>query len=313
MSRYFTFIGITTTKSSIMRIFPRWRDLLGLGADVEMLGWDLPLRAPAEQYRAAVMQLKNDPDNLGALVTTHKMDLYQATHDLFMEVDSYTQLLNEVSCIAKRDGKLFGWAKDPITAGRSLDNILGPGYFGRTGGHVLIFGAGGSGVAITTYLLTRPAAQDRPQRIVITARNASKLEHLQALQRQLPSDVSIEYVQNADPLVNDKLVAQLPPSSVVINATGMGKDIPGSPITAAARFPEQSIAWELNYRGELDFLHQALAQPAERAVQVVDGWKYFIFGWTAVIEEVFQRPISDDELTLLEREAAFARSPQAPR
>ena len=54
MTRSFTFIGVTTAQSSIMRIFPRWRDLLGLGPDVEMAGWDLPLHAPPEDYCAAV-------------------------------------------------------------------------------------------------------------------------------------------------------------------------------------------------------------------------------------------------------------------
>ena len=52
----------------------------------------------------------------------------------------------------------------------------------------------------------------------------------------------------------------LPPASLVINATGMGKDLPGSPITDRGLFPMRGIAWELNYRGELQFLHQALAQ-----------------------------------------------------
>ena len=59
-------------------------------------------------------------------------------------------------------------------------------------------------------------------------------------------------------------MAQMKPYSVVINATGMGKDTPGSPVTWEGKFPENSVAWEFNYRGELDFLHQALAQKEER-------------------------------------------------
>src|SRR5439155_10451362 len=168
----------TTTQSSIMQIFPRWRDLLGLGADVQMVGWDLPIHAPVEQYRAVVRELKEDPSNLGALVTTHKIDLYTAARDLFDDVDAFARLCNEVSCLAKRDGRLLGWAKDPISAGRSLDSILGPDYFHRTGGQVLCFGAGGSGVAITLHLMSRPKAGDRPSRIVVTNRSAGRLESL---------------------------------------------------------------------------------------------------------------------------------------
>lgn len=55
---------------------------------------------------------------------------------------------------------------------------------------------------------------------------------------------------------NEQTLANMPPHSLVINATGLGKDAPGSPISNDARFPEHAIVWELNYRGELDFLHQ---------------------------------------------------------
>ncbi len=307
MTRYFTFIGVSTTQSSIMRIFPRWRNLLGLGDDLEMTGWDLPIHAPPARYREAVTRLKNDPANLGALVTTHKIDLYEAARDLFEEVDRYARLCNEVSCIAKRDGRLLGWAKDPISAGRSLNGILGDGYFGRTGGEVLCFGAGGAGVAITLHLLTRVDVRDRPARVTVTNRSPDRLEKLRRLLQQLGSGVPIDYVHNADPQVNDALVARLPAGSMVINATGMGKDTPGSPVTDGVVFPEQGTAWELNYRGALDFLQQAQAAREARGLRVEDGWDYFIFGWTAAIEEVFNRPIAPDELAALKREAAFAR------
>ncbi len=311
MTRYFTFIGVTTTQSSIMRIFPRWRDLLQLGDDIEMVGWDLPIHAPRARYREAVTRLKEDPANLGALVTTHKIDLYQAARDLFEEVDRYACLCNEVSCIAKRERRLRGWAKDPISAGRSLERILGPGYFGRTGGEVLCFGAGGSGVAIALHLLSRPEPADRPSRIVMTDRDPERLAGLRALLARLDAPVHVDYAHSADPRVNDGLMARLPPASLVINATGMGKDIPGSPVTDAATFPRDGVAWELNYRGELDFLHQAEAQRAARDLRVEDGWAYFIFGWTAVMEEVFNRPIPADEIGALADAASFARPPLA--
>ena len=51
--------------------------------------------------------------------------------------------------------------------------------------------------------------------------------------------------------------------------------------------PENGIAWDLNYRGELIFLDQARAQEKARNLRVEDGWVYFIHGWTQVIAEVF--------------------------
>ena len=312
MTRYFTFIGVTTAQSSIMRIFPRWRDLLDLGDNVEMVGWDLPIHAPRADYRDAVTRLKEDPSNLGALVTTHKIDLYEAAGDLFAEVDRYAQLCDEVSCIAKRDGALRGWAKDPVSAGRALERILGPGYFGRTDGEVLCMGAGGAGVAIALHLLSRPDAADRPPRIVVTDKDPARLERLQMLLDRFDTGVRVTYVLNADPRANDDLVTSLQPASLVVNATGMGKDIPGSPVTDAAVFPRDSIAWELNYRGELDFLRQVEMQRGTHNVRVEDGWAYFIFGWTAVMEEVFDRPISTDEVRMLADLASFARPPRPP-
>jgi shikimate 5-dehydrogenase len=39
-----------------------------------------------------------------------------------------------------------------------------------------------------------------------------------------------------------------------------------------AVFPQGSVVWELNYRGDLTFLHQARAQQATRDLHVYDGW-----------------------------------------
>ncbi len=73
----------------------------------------------------------------------------------------------------------------------------------------------------------------------------------------------------------------------MINATGLGKDRPGSPLTDAAELPHGGIAWDFNYRGDLVFLQQAARRRDARSLQIVDGWDYFIHGWTSVIAEVF--------------------------
>ncbi len=49
---------------------------------------------------------------------------------------------------------------------------------------------------------------------------------------------------------------KLPDYSIVINATGMGKDNPARRLPWEEKVPQHGIAWEFNYRGELDFLHQ---------------------------------------------------------
>jgi shikimate dehydrogenase len=57
-------------------------------------------------------------------------------------------------------------------------------------------------------------------------------------------------------------------------------------------FPISALVWEFNYRGSLEFLHQARAQQHERALVIEDGWRYFVHGWSQVVGDVFDRPMS---------------------
>ena len=282
----FYFIGVTTGKSSIMRVFPAWAKHLGLG-DVEIKVIDLKIHDEPERYREAVSFIKNDPLSLGALVTTHKLDLLKASRDLFEELDPYAQLTGEISCISKRDGKLAGHAKDPITAGFSLEAFLPPDHWEKTGAEVLVLGAGGSSVALTCYMLEPRHGANRPSRIVVTNRSQPRLTEIEEIHRRLAQPVPIEYHLAPQPESAAALMAKLKPRSLVVNATGLGKDAPGSPITDSAVFPQDGLAWEFNYRGDLVFLDQARAQEKTRNLHVEDGWIYFIHGWTRVIAEVF--------------------------
>lgn len=283
----FYFIGVTTAKSSIMRVFPEWARHLGLG-DVEMKGIDFVPHDRPERYREAVAFLKSDPLSLGALVTTHKLDLYEACSDMFDEIDPHARLMAETSCLSKRDGRLVCHAKDPISAGLSIDGFLPHDHFARSGAEVFSMGAGGSTIALTWHLMQKSRGVNRPSRIVVSNRSQARLDHIREIHRQVDSDIPVEYALAPRPEDNDAILAGMKPGSLVINATGLGKDAPGSPLTDAARFPERAIVWELNYRGNLVFLGQARAQAEARGLQIEDGWTYFIHGWTQVIAEVFE-------------------------
>ncbi len=71
------FIGVTTHQSSIMKVFPRWAEYLGLG-DVAIRGMDFKWHDEPENCRRAVAFIRKDPSSLGALVTTHKLDVLRA-------------------------------------------------------------------------------------------------------------------------------------------------------------------------------------------------------------------------------------------
>jgi shikimate 5-dehydrogenase len=224
---------------------------------------------------------------------------------MFDELHSSALLTGEISSISKRDGMLWGHAKDPLTSGLSMETFLGPGYFGRTGGHFLCFGAGGSGKAMALHLINKEHTSDRPERFVVVNRSQGRLDDMRKMVENLKTDIEFEYIQNADPKINDEIMGRMPDGTPVVNATGMGKDTPGSPVTDAGWFPTHGIAWEINYRGELDFWHQAMAQRESRNVQVEDGWLYFLHGWTQVIAEVLHIEIDQsifDRLALIAEE-----------
>lgn len=288
------FIGVTTGKSSIMQVFPKWAAHLGLGP-VAIRGIDCKWHDDPAVYRRVVTFIKDDPLSLGALVTTHKIDLLTACRDLFDELDPYAELLGEVSGIAKgrreKGGghllQLCGYAKDPITSGLSLEAFLPADHWQKTGSDALILGAGGSSIALSCAMLDPAHGDNLPRRLFVTNRSPGRLHEIEAIHRKLGVVIPVEYIHTPQPEDNDRVLMRLAAYSLVANATGLGKDAPGSPLTDAAVFPEHGLAWDFNYRGDLHFLVQARRQAAARQLHVEDGWVYFLHGWTRVMEEVF--------------------------
>jgi shikimate 5-dehydrogenase len=120
-------------------------------------------------------------------------------------------------------------------------------------------------------------------------------------------EIPVEYVQVATEADRDDIVSRLPARSLVANATGMGKDRPGSPVTDKAVFPWEALVWEFNYRGDLKFLEQARRQEEKRTLRIEDGWMYFIYGWALVVAEVFHFELTGEKLEIMKREADVVR------
>lgn len=295
------FIGVTTGKSSIMRVFPKWAEVLGLDAVIK--GIDFKPHSPGEDYREAVEFIKNDPLSLGALVTTHKIDLYNACRDLFEYLDPFAQKLGEISCISKKDGKLCGHAKDPISSGLALEHFVPENYWKDHGGEVFLMGAGGAALAMSLYFGQKKGGDDIPKKIIISNRSLPRLESARKILDNLNPAIRFEYLHTPDPGDNDRILASLKPYSLVVNATGLGKDAPGSPLTDACVFPDNSLVWEINYRGELVFMDQAKAQADAKHLYIEDGWIYFIHGWTQVVGEVFHIEDMADKVMMLSEAA----------
>lgn len=292
------FIGVTTSNSSIMKIFPKWAELLKL-KQADIKGIDFPLHAPAEEYRKAVNFIKHDPLSLGALVTTHKIDLFNSCKDLFEYIDPFAEQLGEVSSISKKDGKFCAHAKDPISSGLALETFVPKNFWKNHDGEVLLLGAGGSSLAMSLYLTQACMKENVPKNITITNRSLPRLEEAKRILEHLNPKTAFHFVHNPTADYNDKTLRSMKPFSLIVNATGLGKDAPGSPITDLGIFPENSLVWEINYRGNLLFKHQAEIQAAEKNLHVENGWTYFIHGWTQVIAEVFHISINPEILAKL--------------
>ncbi|GAB3603431.1 shikimate dehydrogenase family protein [Microbacterium aureliae] len=300
------FVGVSTASSSINAVFPLWARILDLPTD-RLVGHDLPLDATREQYRELVAHIRDDPHHRGALVTTHKMNVFAAASDMFDDLDDFATSCREISSISKRGDRLIGQAKDPLTVSLALDDFLPRDHFARTGGELLVLGAGGSGTALTWAIAERDPSE-RPARVTVTALSDSELDHLRAVheRRGTPPEL-IRYVRITTDADTAALVAALPPASVVVNATGLGKDRPGSPLPDDVVFPQGGKVWEFNYRGSLEFLHQARARAESRGLEVVDGWRYFIHGWSQVVADVFDLRLTPDLVDRLAEAAETTR------
>lgn len=280
------FIGVTTGQSSIMGVFPEWAAFLRLG-DCAIQGIDLKQHAEPDSYRRVFEHIKNNVLSLGAVVTTHKIDLLKACADSFDELDSYAQLMSEVSCISKRDHQIIGHALDPITSGLTLEAFLPRNHWSETGAEAFVLGAGGSSIAATFYMMRKDHGANRPSKITVSNRSAPRLKEMEKIHHKIDEDINVEYVHAPKPEDNDRIIGQLRPHSMIVNATGLGKDAPGSPLTDAAVFPEYSIVWDFNYRGDLVFLDQARTEQKQKNIQIEDGWVYFIHGWLQALSRVF--------------------------
>ena len=260
------FIGVSTGASSIHNFFGRWAALGGVD-DAVLTGLDIPLGASPERYRDAVRTILDDPDACGALVTSHKTAVYEHARDLFGAFDADADALREISCITRHGSGLAGSAVDPLASSLALRAIFGDSPFH---GNTLILGAGGAAVALATSLFR----EHRPAAVTLTEISPARRDAVRSL-------TAAECLPVTSPEDHDRLIARLPAGALVVNATGMGKDRPGVPITRGARFPAHSIAWDLNYRGDLCFLKYA------QGVQIVDGWELFLHGWSQIMSRVF--------------------------
>jgi shikimate 5-dehydrogenase len=135
-----------------------------------------------------------------------------------------------------------GAAKDPITSGLAFQAFLPENYWSSSGAEAFIIGAGGSSIALSSFLARADHGEERPRHLLVSNRSPARLEEMRKIHRRLCIDFPIEYIHTPPPRDNNAVLA------------------PGSPLTGEVLFPEHGLIWDFNYRGDLLFLRQAQEQ-----------------------------------------------------
>src|SRR5690554_495683 len=117
--------------------------------------------------------------------------------------------MGEISSISKKDGKLVGHAKDPITSGLALESFFPDNYWEKTGAEVFIMGAGGSSIAVSWYLMKKEHGENRPSKIIIANRSTPRLNEMRNIHAQIDAGINIKYVLTASLGNSDKILNSL--------------------------------------------------------------------------------------------------------
>ena len=149
----------------------------------------------------------------------------------------------------------------------------------------------------------------KPRKLFLVDISSQRLESTKELLNPLSENLEIQYICSPDSRNNDLLVNESATGSLIVNATGMGKDLPGSPLSDKALFAEKSIIWDLNYRGERIFLEQAKSQNGDRNLSIYDGWMCFMHGWVQALQLGLPKIFSPRQFEkLVEIAEAFRRN-----
>ena len=274
------FIGVSTQNSIINNIFPKWMEVLGY--NIQLCGINIPLNASANIYQECAEKIKSSDNILGALVTTHKIAMYHSAKDIFDILSESAKEFKEIGAIYKREAGMYGEATDIISVNSAFQSIFDKVNISNS--DICILGCGGAGVALGYVILKHYNL--RINRIIMTDTNMARLSQASKVLSMYDLNYKLNLVHVNSIKDNNDIINSLKRRSFIINATGMGKDVQGAPISNEVDFPSGSCIWEYNYRGNLEFIDIAKEQAAEKQLMIYNGFEYFIYGWTTVISRV---------------------------
>lgn len=277
------FIGLSTAGSAVNRLFPGWAGLLA--RDIELRGIDLPPRPSRQEVRSLLVRLMADTRVAGAVVTGHKTAIYEHAADLLSGISLDAALLREASVLV-RDGKgLRGTVVEPRSIAQTIDDLSVANPLVSPGSDVVLFGAGGAGLSLLVCLARRAAERFWDiGRVMVIDTDRARLERAVEVATSCDPTMHMIAVVSSGELTLGDLVP-LTSGTLFVNATGLGKDRPGSPVRLPVDWPADSKVWDFNYRGDLSFLDEA-AKAIDRGVLAYNGWRLFTNGWAESLAEI---------------------------
>ncbi len=297
------FVGVRTAGSSAVAAFPDWLQALGLDGGLETI--DLPLDSRGEVYRRLVERMREAPDVRGMVVTAHKARLFEEAATELDELDELARLCREVSVVRRSGERLVGSAIEPRSVAAALAEIVAPSHWAETHGELLVLGAGATTTALMVHLYALADDTDAPSIVSLVD---VRIERAAALRESLERWRPELQVLTPTPEEATAVLRELPPGSLIVNATGLGKDRPGSPLPSPAPWPRGALVWDLNYRGELRFLEDARRAADGLGLRLQDGWGLFLHGWSEALGCILGRRLSETEFKALEHGAQRARA-----
>jgi shikimate 5-dehydrogenase len=300
------FAGITTGGSAVRRVFPQWMELLGESIDLETV--DIPAGSPATPYRVLVSRLAADQSVRGAVITAHKRAVHDYAADLLAGTDKAARTFREISVLYRQAGRLHGTVIEPASIATTLVQMGNGNPIITQDADTVVYGAGGTAVSLIACL-TDPGwpTRARPRCLHLTDISVDRLQHAHDLAVGGPDKLCVA-VHNTSGQASLGELGPLPDRSLIVNATGLGKDRPGSPVMLPAPWPQEARVWDLNYRGQLLMLDDARAAAPERRLTTHDGWLLFINGWAESLARITGRPILADARVMMSDLARQARA-----
>jgi shikimate 5-dehydrogenase len=283
------FLGVTTRFSAVHRVFDLWSDCLG--QRLILRPRDLPLKSNPAEYCRFIADIRQGKENLrGAVITSHKVGVYEAAAHLLDIVTPTASRLGEIGLVYWRQGRLVGDASDSFAILKVARRLLSVDSWQSGERSALVLGGGGAGTALADSLIQ--AGDLGCRSVTITETDAARVSTLRSriMTWSAPIPIRVQRVEDH----SDNLLAGAGEGTLIVNASGLGKDQAGSPISQGAVFPRGSFAWEFNYRfiaqSQPTFWDIALRQKESRKLTLEDGWDYFVWNWLGMLSTILDAP-----------------------